>query len=333
MDWVKKHYDIALLGLATLVLAANAALVYLSSTAVSSSISIPPVPPPSDDFQAPDLAAIEAAKTAAAQPASWTHNSTSDSQGSLFVSRTYILGKDDAGALRLVDPVEGGENLHPPITNAWLIRYGLDYSDSAIKERDNDGDGFTNLEEFSADPQTDPTDPESTPPSFTKLQLLAFQPKPFRLVFKGDGGTDGNEFQINFKDLQGTARTQYKKAGEKIDGAPYKVVSEDPYNKKPGPNGVNASGDLSELTIENLETGETLVLVYNQELDDPTSFGEFRNQLTGETFTLKKGQEFSLPPDDAKFKLIDIDPASAQIQDVATGRTSKVLKSDTQAAP
>ena len=330
MDRVKKHYDIALLALATLVLAANAVLVHLSSTAVSSSISIPPVPPPSNDFQAPDLAAIEAAKTAAAQPATWTHNSTSDSQGSLFVSRTYILGKDDAGALRLVDPIEGGENLHPPITNAWLIRYDLDYSDSGIKDRDNDGDGFSNLEEFSADPQTDPTDPASTPPSFTKLQLLAFQPKPFRLVFKGDGGTDGNEFQINFKDLKGTARTQYKKAGEKIDGAPYKIVS---YKAIPGPNGVNASDDKSELVIENLETGETLVLVYNQELDDPTSFGEFRNQLTGETFTLKKGEEFSLPPGSDKFKLIDIDSTSAQIQDAATGRTSKVVKPDTQAAP
>jgi hypothetical protein len=330
MDWVKKHYDIALLALATLVLVANAALILQKTGTASESISIPPKPPRSDEFQAPDLAAISTATAAAAQPATWSHNATSDSQGSLFVSRTYILGKDDAGTPRLIDPVEGGENLHPPITNAWLIRYGLDYSDPGIKERDNDNDGFTNLEEFIADPKTNPIDPKSTPPSFTKLQLLAFQPKPFRLVFKGDGGTDGKEFQINFKDLKGTARTQYKKAGEKIDGAPYKV---DKYVPKPGPNGVNASGDKSELVIENLETGETLVLVYNQELDDPTSFGEFRNQLTGETFTLKKGEEFSIPPDPAKFKLIDIDTTSAQIQDVATGHTSKVVKADTQAAP
>lgn len=330
MDWVKKHYDIALLALATLVLVANAALVFLSASSASESIAIPPVPPRSNEFQAPDLAAIEVAKTAASAPSTWTHNATSESQGSLFVSRTYILGKDDAGAPRLIDPIEGGENLHPPITNAWLIRYDLDYSDPGIKDRDNDNDGFSNLEEFSADPQTDPVDPKSTPPSFTKLQLLAFQPKPFRLVFKGDGGTDGKEFQINFKDLAGTARTQYKKAGEKIDGAPYKV---DKYIPKPGPNGVNASGDLSELVIENLETGETLVLVYNKELDDPTSFGEFRNQLTGETFTLKKGEQFSIPPDTAKFKLIDIDTTSAQIQEVSTGRTSKVVKPDIQAAP
>jgi hypothetical protein len=331
MDWVKKHYDIALLALATLVLVANAALVLQKSTAIGDSFSIPRAPEPSNEFTSPDLAVIASANTAASAPATWSHNATSESQGSLFASRTYILGKDDDGSLRLVDPVEGGENLHPPITNAWLILHKLDYSDSGIKERDNDNDGFTNLEEFNAVPKTDPNDAQSTPPSFTKLELLAFQPKPFRLVFKGDGGTDGDTFQINLKDLAGAnARTQYKKKGDTIDGAPYKIVDHTP---KPGPNGLNATGDISELVIENLETGETIVLVYNKELDDPTSFGEFRNQLSGETFTLKKGEQFSLPPDTAKFKLIDIDSTSAQIQDVATGQTSKVMKSDTQAAP
>jgi len=324
MDWIKTHYDLAILGLAALVLAINAALVVQKSASDAGMFTIPPVPARSDDFQPPDLDSLNAAASAAAQPVRWNSRAASDSGGSLFVSRTYILGKDDAGALRLVDPVEGGENLHPPITNEWLRRYDLDYSDSKIKERDNDKDGFTNLEEFQADPQTDPTDPKSTPPSFTKLQFLSFQPKPFRLVFKGDGGTEGNEFQINFKDLKGNARTQFKQKGDQIEGAPYKILS---YLAKPGPNGLNATGDLSELTLQNLETGETIVLVFNQEINDPTSFGEFRNQITGETFTLKRGQEFSIPPDTAKFKLIDINSEGAQIQD-STGLTSKVKKTD-----
>ena len=325
MDWVKKHYDIAILGLAVLILAANAGLLVSHSGSAGEAFTIPPQPPRSAEFQAPDLEAITNAKTAAEKPARWSFNSKADSQGSLFVSRTYLLGKDDDGTLKLIDPVEGGENLHPPITNAWLIQYGLDYADANIKEKDNDNDGFTNLEEFTA--STNPVDPKSTPPSFTKLQLLAFKPKPFRLVFKGDGGTEGATFQINFKDLKGAARTQYRKKDEKIENAPYKIVG---YEPKPGPNGVNASGDLSELIIENLETGETIPLVFNKEIDDPTSFGEFRNQLTGEIFTLKKGEEFTIPPDSAKFKLIDISSESAQIQDIATGQSSKVLKVDNQ---
>jgi hypothetical protein len=326
MDWVKKHYDIALLGLAVLILAANAGYLALSSGSAFESLMLLPQPPRNDAFPPPDTDSIAKALAAASAPARWTPDLTATKQGSLFVSRTYLLGKDDSGVSKLIDPIEGGENLHPPITNAWLIQYELDFADAGIKEKDNDGDGFSNLEEFNA--STNPIDPKSAPPSFTKLQLLAFKPKPFRLVFKGDGGTDGKEFAINFKDLKGPAKTQYKTIGQTIDGAPYKLVSHTP---KPGPLGINSTGDLSELSIENTETLETLVLVFNKELDDPTSFGEFRNQLTGETFTLKKGEEFTIPPDPAKFKLIDITRDSAQIQDLATGQTSKVLMIETQA--
>lgn len=326
MDWVKKHYDLAILGLAAIILALNAGLVTMRSNASAEAVPIPPAPPRNDSFQAPDTESISKSLAIASEPARWTPDLTAIKQGSLFVSRTYLLGKNEDGTTKLVDPVEGGENLHPPITNAWLIQYGLDYSDAAIKEKDNDADGFTNLEEFNA--ETNPVDPNSAPPSFTKLELLAFKPKPFRIVFKGDPSGEGTEFQINLKDLTGTARTQYKKIGDTINGAPYKVLGHTP---KPGPNGLNATGDLSELKIENTETGEIIELVYNKERDDPTSFGEFRNQLTGETFTLKKGEQFTLPPDPAKFKLIDITSDFARIQDLATGETAKVLMSATQA--
>jgi hypothetical protein len=40
--------------------------------------------------------------------------------------------------------------------------------------------------------------------------------------------------------------------------------------------------------------------------------------------TYKKGAEFDIPPDPAKFKLIDIQADSAQIQDIATGKTLKI---------
>ena len=326
MDWVKKHYDLAILALAALVLAANAGLVALQSAASTGAVTIPPEPQRNDAFTPPDTESIAKALAAASEPARWTPDLSATKQGSLLVSRTYLLGTDEDGTTKLVDPIEGGENLHPPITNAWLIQYGLDYSDAGIKDKDSDGDGFTNLEEFLAG--TNPIDPKSAPPSFTKLQLLAFKPQPFRLIFKGDPSSEGREFQINFTDLKGSARTQYKKLGDTVDGAPYKILE---YTAKPGPLGINATGDLSELSIENTETGETLVLVYNKELDDPTSFGEFRNQLTGESFTLKKGEVFDVPPDPAKFKLIDITRESAQIQDLATGVTSKVLMFDTQA--
>jgi hypothetical protein len=312
MDWVKKHYDLAILSLATLLLAANAAWI---ATRPGLEIDLPPSPQRTDKFDEPNLQAIQDASAAASAPAKWQPDTTG-SKGSLFVSRKYLL-KDG----KLLDPIEGGENLHPPIPNAWFVENDLDLSNNNILKLDPDGDGFSNLEEFNATPKTNPRDKTSTPPSFTKLELVAFKPEPFRIIFKGDGGTDGKEFQINFKDLKGTGRTQYKKLNEQIADAPYKIVG---YTVKPGPYGVNVKGDLSELKIENTITRETLVLKYNEEINDPTSFGEFRNLLTNEVKTYKKGAEFDIPPDPAKFKLIDIQADSAQIQDIATGKTQKI---------
>jgi hypothetical protein len=310
MDWFKKHYDLAILALATLLLAANATWI---ATRPGLKIEGPPTPEPRNEFDEPNLQAVQDASAAASAPVRWQRDTTG-AKGSLFVSRKYLL-KDG----KLLDPIEGGENLHHPVPNAWFVENDLDLSNNNILKLDPDGDGFSNLEEFNA--KTNPKDKTSTPPSFTKMQLVAFKPVPFRIIFKGDGGTDGKEFQINFKDLKGTGRTQYKKLNEQIADAPYKIVS---YNKKEGPYGVNVKGDLSELKIENTITRETLILKYNEEINDPTSFGEFRNLLTNEVKTYKKGDEFDIPPDPAKFKLIDIQVDSAQIQDIATGKTLKI---------
>lgn len=318
MDWVKKHYDLVILAVATLCLVSSAAWIATRPTQIEIE-TMAPRPPRTDQFEEPNLKAIQNASAAAAAPAKWQPDKSGKNQGSLFVSRKYLL-KDG----KLLDPIEGGEMLHPPVPNQWLEDNGLELSNNDILQLDADADGFTNLEEFNA--KTNPKDKTSTPPSFTKLQLVAFKPEPFRIIFKGDGGTDGKEFQINFQDLKGAARTQYKKTGEQIADAPYKIVR---YTAKPGPYGVNVKGDLSELTIENTNTGDKLVLVYNQETNDPTSFGEFRNLLTGEVKTLKKGEQFVIPPDSAKFKLIDINQDSAQIQDLATGKTLRISKSAT----
>lgn len=311
MDWFKKHYDLAILALATLLLAANATWI---ATRPGLEIEGLPTPEPRNEFDEPNLQAIQDASASASAPVRWQPDMKSKTQGSLFVSRKYLL-KDG----KLLDPIEGGEKLHPPIPNSWFEENDLDLSNNNILKLDPDGDGFSNLEEFNA--KTNPKDKTSTPPSFTKMQLVAFKPEPFRIIFKGDGGTDGQEFQINFKDLKGTGRTQYKKLNEQIADAPYKIVG---YTAKPGPYGVNVKGDLSELKIENTNTRETLVLKYNEEINDPTSYGEFRNLLTNEVKTYKKGEEFDIPPDPAKFKLIDIQADSAQIQDIATGKTLKI---------
>lgn len=324
MNWVKEKYDILILAFATLLLVSNAAWIAMSRMepeAVQAGLTAPKdnaIPPV-------NLDAIRQATALADSPSKWKAPTDlpagSAERGSLLVSRRYLL-KDG----KLIDPLaEGSDQLHPPLTNDWLLANGLDYTDMNIKEKDSDGDGFSNLEEF--EKKTSPNDPKDAPASFNKLKLVGFEPVPFRLEFKGDPSGEGKEFQINLKDLKGSARSQYRKIGEQIEGAPYKILK---YEAKPGPNGVNASGDLSELTVQNTETGDSIVLIFNKETNDPTSFGTFRNLLTpGDAdFTHKTGDEFDIPPDTRKFKLIDITPTKAEIRDVSTGEIFSVTSAE-----
>lgn len=316
MNWVKQKYDILILAIATLLLVSNSAWIVMSRMepeAVQAGLTAPKdnaIPPV-------NLEAIRQASALADSPSKWKAPTElpegSPERGSLLVSRRYLL-KDG----KLIDPLAGGsEQLHPPVTNEWLLANGLDYTDMNIKEKDSDGDGFNNLEEF--EKKTNPNDPKDAPASLNKLKLVNFKPVPFRLEFKGDPSGEGKEFQINLKDLKGSARSQYRKIGEQIQGAPYKILK---YEFKEGPNERNVTVNLSELTVQNTETGDSIVLVFNKEANDPTSFGTFRNLLTpGDAdFTLKKGEEFTIKPDvTRKLKLVDITPTKAQIRDVSTG--------------
>jgi hypothetical protein len=324
MNWVKEKYDILILAFATLLLVSNAAWIAMSRMEPEA-IQAGLIAPKDNAIPPVNLDAIRQASALADSPSKWKAptdlTAGSAERGSLLVSRRYLL-KDG----KLIDPLaEGSDQLHPPLTNDWLLANGLDYTDMNIKEKDADGDGFSNLEEF--EKKTNPNDPKDAPASFNKLKFISFKPQPFHLLFMGDASGDGNDFQINFKNLKAAASTQHIKLGEQVKGAPYKIIK---YEAKPGPNGINAVGDLSELTVQNMETGDSIVLVFNKETNDPTSFGTFRNLLTpgDKDLELKKGDEFTIKPDTRKLKLIDITPTKAQIRDVSTGDVFSVILTD-----
>ena len=319
MDWAKKNYDTVVLGVCTALFVFNAAFVYFESSGFISSLPTVSENTTNKSKATPaETTAIKAAMGITEKPVLWNEKlASNEERGNLFVSRLFILKGD-----KLIDPIESQENLHPPIPNDWLIKYGLNFADATIKDQDPDRDGFTNLEEWDA--KTDPKDKASTPPKSTKLRFIKFEQKPFMLVFKGNPDGEGQEFQINANN----ARTQFKKLKETIDGAPYKIIA---YVKKEAEkNGVPV--DVSELTVENTETQVSIVLVVKKETNDPTSFGEFFNVLTNEKFRLQKGEVFTIKPDlNTKLKLIDISSTEAKIQDVATGKTSTLSKSSSPA--
>ncbi len=309
MDWLKEHYDKAALIAAAVIALASAGLVIANVNSLPESFAGRDSAKPADNtIKPPAVEKIDESSAMVSKPAEWGVY-----DGSLFVSRPYVL-KDGL----LVDPLEGGEPLHPPIPNAWLIKYDLDYADSSVKDQDPDNDGFSNLEEYLAG--TDPAQKSSTPPYYTKLRLEKFIAVPFRLIFTGSPD-EGQTFTINSKDLK--SRTQFLQLGDTIEGSPYKVVK---YEKKSEVRD-EIERDISELTIENTQTGQKLVLVWNQESNDPTSFADFVYLLDNSKFKVKKDDDFTVQPEtERKYKLIDISEQEAVIQDVASGEQFKIPK-------
>ena len=311
MNWIKKHYERVLLGAFALALIACSgwiswqALSFPENFAERNSKK-----KPDNTINPPDAKSVDDAAALAANPRSWSPH-----EGSLFVSRPYVL-RDE----KIYDPLEGGEPLHPPITNAWLVKYNLDYGDPNVKDQDPDKDRFTNLEEFLAG--MDPTNEKSVPPYHTKLRLTKFDPVPFRLKFGGDSG-DGETFIINARDAK--ARTQFLKLGDMIEGAPYKLLA---YEKK-AINKNDMEVNVSELIIQNTESGRKITLVYDKEADDPTSYGEFLYLYDNSKHRWKKDDEFTLTPDDnRKYKLIDISAQEAQIEDLGSGQKIRIGKAE-----
>ena len=188
MNWIKTNYERAILIFFAIALLACSGLVGWMAFSFPESFSgRKNLKAPDNKISALDFTSVAEAAALADAPRTWSLH-----EGSLFVSRIYVL---KGGKPPLINPTESDVPIHPPISNAWIQKYGLDFSDSKLKDQDPDGDGFTNLEEFLGG--ADPTDPKSHPPFYTKLRLKNFISKPFFLKFSGDSGD--NTYTINTK--------------------------------------------------------------------------------------------------------------------------------------
>jgi hypothetical protein len=197
--------------------------------------------------------------------------------------------------------------VHPPVPNEWLEQFGLPIADADVLEQDPDADGFNNLDEWAG--HANPTDWNSHPEYYTKLKLKSATEEPFRLVFSS---WMGDTFALNTIDLK--QPTQFLKVGDTIKGTRFKIAK---FVERYQPNKYGTKVDVSELTLEQVETHQQLTLVKEQVAMSPESVATFvytwgRRQ----EFRVRKDQEFSLKPlQEIKYKLVDVGPAKAVIVD------------------
>ena len=97
----------------------------------------------------------------------WSEKKLDDRNVDLFVSVPLFVTPDAPN--RPIDLLRD-DPVHPPIPNTWWLENRIDPGFEDSPERDPDGDGFSNLEEFLAG--TNPNDASSYPPLIAKLKFV-----------------------------------------------------------------------------------------------------------------------------------------------------------------
>lgn len=115
----------------------------------------------------------------------------------VFVSAQLVYLPGDAEPVR---PLDRKMKTEDGIAVGWKIQHGFDPADPNVKDEDPDGDGFTNLEEFVAQPPTNPNNKEDSPAKESKLKSRSGDPVSMALSFpEKSGGLYTVRFQVGAK--------------------------------------------------------------------------------------------------------------------------------------
>lgn len=312
MDWIKKNPEKFSLLALSLALLAAAVFLFMNALTFFKSFDILRAPVVESKTLPPlDTGPLKAAQDSVDKPETWIYDT--EHEGSLFKSEPYVWQPKEGQQYGTITTLSSG-TFYPPVPNDWILKYHFDLLDPNVISEDPDHDGFTNKEEYLAG--TDPTDKNSHPPYITKLFLEAWIQKHFRLIFNGQ--PDNTSFQIDTVDVP--QPTQILSMGDLIAGTKYKIVGF-VHKTKTDDNGVEH--DISELTIENTETGKKVVLVVGQVVDDPDSYALFKYfwKKPPVEIKVKKDDTFTLDPEsDVSYKVIDIQKDHATIVNLKTNK-------------
>ncbi len=314
MEWIKKNYEQFFLAIAAAGVLGVAFLLMQNAQGFNERFALAMVPGmPKKNVPPLELTPVDKAKEVLAAPAQWT---PSKETSFFLVSKPYVVDPQTKVPTQI-----GAGGYHKnsltgqTIPNQWFIDNRLDPLNATIATDDTDKDGFLNEDEWLG--KTDPNNKDAHPPLATKLFLVSWIKVPFRLLFNAvDGNPEKDkpeklEFQINTVDLR--QPSEFLKLGQMVSRTKFKLKSFE-YKTMPDPN--SGTKDVSELTLENTETGETIVLVKERVTDSPDSFGlfDYKFPQPPTQIRVKKLQEFVLLPEkETKYKLVDIKEDAAVI--------------------
>ena len=119
-----------------------------------------------------------------------------------FVGTPLFLKDGVKSPIDLGDP-SYEEVVHEPIPNQWWLDHRIDPGWENSPSLDQDGDGFSNREEFDA--EKDPNDPKSYPALIAKLECMQLKKRVFRLTYSSDSTIgeikDSDTFKFKYQEV------------------------------------------------------------------------------------------------------------------------------------
>jgi hypothetical protein len=295
LDWIKAHYDRVALIAAAIFLFLSAVSIWWNAIQFGNRLVAQSGSPPKSASPPPVATELDRAVQRLQHASQWK----SSTRSGLFVPEKHFIAANGMPATLQ------NTQVHPPVPNDWLEKFGLPIQDADVLEQDPDGDGFTNLDEWQG--VTDPTNDDSHPDYLTKLHLVSATEEPFRFIFSS--WVEGT-FALNTIDQ--SEPTQFLKRGDIIRGADFKIVK---FTEKHERNQYGTNVDVSELLLEHKDTHAQVTLVKEKVATSPQSVATFVYTWGGRReFDVRKDQEFSLKPvEEINYKLVDVQPNKAVI--------------------
>ncbi len=192
MSWISDHYEKAALAGTLLAAVALSYTGLNSKNAVEKDFDGGIAGEGSNDPSIKDGDKVALAKSSYEMVQKWNKAEPDGRPVDLFTGVPLFV--DKANPKKPVD-LPKSPDIHPPIPNQWWIENRIDPGFGDSPQRDEDKDGFSNEEEFTA--KTDPTDNRSHPNLIQKLVYLGDES--VRWVLRPSGFPDAQQPEANFE--------------------------------------------------------------------------------------------------------------------------------------
>jgi len=330
---IKKNYDRVLLIVAGVITIACGALLMMKSFAIGE--KFPDVPEGFGKKMPEDnSAALATALAHVDKDVNWNYKNATDSKRIFrgFASVPIVKKADDPKEYDLFD---SDSQIRPPMDNDYLLQYRLPFERDDVLERDEDNDGFSNLEEFK-DGRTNPRDGEDYPDPTKKLQIAEITAKDYFLELSGVA----DEFTIkrhpvDDRNERWTIYTALDTAfpvdkGPLEDRGRYTLLStakEDVMNERTK----RLQKNVETVMVKDSVVGDTFKLVKRVKLNRPVYKVIFRFDVPGASVPateFAKGDKFTLGKTGIEVEVMEITAESATINYAAPGENPKTRKID-----